>query len=390
MAVQVLDSKHLPSYQPAGEGDELLEDEADELGGLPDGNMRNRDPLAEHKAKAAPKKRMSFVRGTLAKPEAKGRGLGIALCVMLLLQNAGVVLLLRYVRSTPGQNEFNTSTAVILCEVMKLAICAVLVAVQGDLKAVFADKKELLKVSLPAVVYLIGNNLTFVILSHISAPVYQCTYQIRNIVTAVFSVWLLKRTIVRARWVALGLLLVGVVMVQISQISGTQNASASASQHYVTGVTLTVINSMLSSFGGVFFEMLLKDSSTSLWVRNLQLSIYSCVFGVLGMYTSSVYFAVPLPESFFHGYTNTTWFCVTVQAVGGLLTAGCLKYADNILKNFSLALSISLVSLGSALFLNLELSSGLLSGVAVVVASTVLYSNPDILASRCPSVFGTK
>ena len=36
--------------------------------------------------------------------------------------------------------------------------------------------------------------------------------------------------------------------------------------------------------------------------------------------------------SFFHGYDNFVWFTVAQNALGGLLVAVVVKYADNILK----------------------------------------------------------
>ena len=40
-------------------------------------------------------------------------------CGMLVLQNTGAVLLMRYTRSMPGETEYMTQTAVIMQEVMK-------------------------------------------------------------------------------------------------------------------------------------------------------------------------------------------------------------------------------------------------------------------------------
>ena len=42
---------------------------------------------------------------------------------MLVLQNTGAVLLMRYTRSMPGETEYMTQTAVIMQEVIKGLTC---------------------------------------------------------------------------------------------------------------------------------------------------------------------------------------------------------------------------------------------------------------------------
>ena len=46
--------------------------------------------------------------------------------VLLVFQNAGAVLLMRYSRAMPGQGEFVTQTAVLMQEGMKAALCVVI------------------------------------------------------------------------------------------------------------------------------------------------------------------------------------------------------------------------------------------------------------------------
>lgn len=57
-----------------------------------------------------------------------------------------------------------------------------------------------------------------------------------------------------------------------------------------------------------------------------------------------IYFSGELPgvlaNGFFYGYNNTVLFVIVLQAVGGLVVAVVVKYADNILKGFAAAFSI--------------------------------------------------
>jgi hypothetical protein len=80
--------------------------------------------------------------------------------LMLTVQNAGAVLLMRYTRSMPGQSDFSTQTAVIMQEALKGVICvAILLATEGSLASAWAVPSEALKTSVPAFLYLGQNNL---------------------------------------------------------------------------------------------------------------------------------------------------------------------------------------------------------------------------------------
>ncbi|KAL3913160.1 MAG: hypothetical protein SGPRY_008084, partial [Prymnesium sp.] len=126
---------------------------------------------------------------------------------------------------------------------------------------------------------------------------------------------------------------------------------------------------MCTSFASVYFEKMLKsDSQPSLWLRNIQLAGEALAEGsepsmpsegpCLAAY-SSIIAAVALllqndptiqAEGYLHGFNSSTWLSIAWQAVGGILVAVTIKYADNILRGFAQALAIIVASLGSSLF----------------------------------------
>ena len=99
----------------------------------------------------------------------------------LTLQNAMSILLLRYVRTTPG-GRFINSTAVINSEIQKTILSILLVIneernVLGGLKLIYnkivCQPYDTFKTGLPALLYTLQNNLLFVAISNLDAATFQ-------------------------------------------------------------------------------------------------------------------------------------------------------------------------------------------------------------------------
>merc|ERR1712187_519108 len=80
-------------------------------------------------------------------------------------------------------------------------------------------------------------------------------------------------------------------------------------------------------------------------------------------------------NGFMQGYSSLVWGVIFLQAVGGLVVAAVLKYADNILKCFGNALSICISCLLSGMLLH-EFTPDFLFvvGTLLVLIATSLYS----------------
>merc|ERR1719437_334345 len=85
---------------------------------------------------------------------------------------------------------------------------------------------------------------------------------------------------------------------------------------------------------------------------------------------------------FMQGYDGLVWGVILLQAVGGLVVAAVLKYADNILKCFGNAMSIVISCIMSAVFLKEFVPDFLfVIGTMFVLMATALYSlgMPDVV-----------
>lgn len=95
-------------------------------------------------------------------------------------------------------------------------------------------------------------------------------------------------------------------------------------QSPLLGLSAILISSLMSGFAGVYFEKILKGSEVSLWLRNVQLSLYAIPMGLLTcLATDSDSIRT---KGFFFGYTPTVWTIVFMQGFGGLVVALVVKY----------------------------------------------------------------
>lgn len=313
--------------------------------------------------------------------------------VLLLLQTTVVVLCMRFSRipedpAHPGQ-VYLLTTAVVMSEIFKMIGSVGMLWYEKKGEHDFAwvvehlrhelveNSKETVKLAVPAGLYTLQNNLLFIALSNLDATTYQVTYQLKILTTAVFSVVLLGKKLNGTKWAALLLLMAGVVLVQWP----TGATPVAAHGKPFVGLVAVLLACCSSGFAGVYFEMILKGSSQSVWVRNFQLGLFSALLGLGGVILNDG--SRVSAGGFFQYYNNMTWIVIFLQAFGGLVVAAVIKYADNILKTFANATSILLTGIVSFLLLNeFALTVLFLTGSALVTAATVLYSHEP--AARRP------
>lgn len=300
------------------------------------------------------------------------------LTVMTLIA-ATYTVALRYTRTVSTELYFST-TAVCLAEIIKLLLSLVmLVRETGDVGRcraalvthIFRSPKELLKLSVPSVVYAIQNNMAFVALSNLDAAVYQVTYQLKIPCTALCTVLMLNRSLSRLQWFSVFMLCAGVTLVQWTPPHSTK---VQVEQNPFLGFMAIAVAVLCSGFAGVYFEKVLKSSDTSLWVRNIQMYLSGIAVTLMGVYMTDG--ARVLEKGFFYGYTP--WVCLVVflASVGGMYTSVVVKYTDNIMKGFSAAAAIVLSTVASVLLFGLQITLTFISGALLVCVSIYLYGLP--------------
>lgn len=361
--------------------------------------------------------------------------------ITLTFQNSALILIMHYSRIMPmtSSHRYFTSTAVFLNEVIKLSISLTMALydMSSNLPSntpattLFSNLSEAVftgdswKLAIPAMLYTLQNTLQYVAVSNLDAATFQVTYQLKILTTAFFSVILLGRSLSTRKWVSLVLLMIGVAVVQMPRGSDPASlqslkdtkarifwprsieelrdlgstAAAQLMKRSATyegieedvamqnpqlngslGLVSVIVACILSGLAGVTFEKILKDSNAtaSLWVRNVQLSFYSIFpaffLGVIFKDGEEI-----AKAGFFVGYNWVVWTAITFQALGGVIVAMVVNYADNIAKNFATSISIVISFLASVWFFHFSITANYVIGTSIVLFSTYLYTSQDRL-----------
>uniref|UniRef100_A0A3Q3J6W9 Solute carrier family 35 member A3b n=1 Tax=Monopterus albus TaxID=43700 RepID=A0A3Q3J6W9_MONAL len=273
---------------------------------------------------------------------------------VLVVQSTSLVLIMRYSRTQKEDGpRYLASSAVVSAEVLKILVCTFLVFMENNFSVqamsqlfqeIVNKPMDTMKLAIPAGIYTLQNNLLYVALSNLDAATFQWPSEPQG---------------------------------------GSEQKTRSAGSQLV-GLITVLMACVSSGFAGVYFEMILKGTKQSLWVRNIQLGLFSFIFGFIGMMAydgQSVW-----QSGMFQGYNMISWTVVILQALGGLIVAVVIKYADNILKGFAASVSIIASAFTSYLFLGDFNPTGVFFlGATLVIAATFLYSYDCKPASNSPT-----
>ncbi|KAF4759385.1 hypothetical protein FOZ63_003713, partial [Perkinsus olseni] len=238
--------------------------------------------------------------------------------------------------------------------------------------------------SVPALCYAVQKNALYLAITHLQAAVFQITYQGKILTTALFSVLMLHKKLSHKQVLSLVVLLVGVSIVQLSQLKDNDDDTKNDNASLVVGICAILFACMTSGFAAVYFEYMLKRGSTgkdgapnvqkpyTIWVRNFQLASFASTSAICTMLIKD--HEALRQNGFFYGYSPLTWTTIFLEAGGGLIVAVVIKYADTILKNFATAAAIISSTTISAVFLGFEVRPTFVIGAALVITAIYMYS----------------
>ena len=146
----------------------------------------------------------------------------------------------------------------------------------------------------------------------------------------------------------------------------------------------------MSGYSAIYFEGMLKKTTEkiTIWERNFQLALYSIllllgimsyesfnIFGVSELKTTGSRSSVAdLGYVPFKGWTINAVLITLIQALGGLLVAATLKYADAILKTLATSGSIVLSAVLGYLWLGGQLDMFVVIGCVATILAIFNYT----------------
>lgn len=320
----------------------------------------------------------------------------VFLLSILVIQNSSHALTMRYSRiSSSADQMYIASTAVLAGEVVKLfisfMICLIFdcnwnpIRMFTLLATEFTDGfTDMIKLLIPAALYVVQNNLTFMATSNLPAEIYQVLSNMKIISTAAFTVILLHRSQSTRQWFAILALAAGICCVQVSQSKSVELASEH--KNMFLGLMCVTGAAVISGLAGVYFELILKTTRGSIWIRNIQLALFSLVFAAYGCYFNDK--NAIMEKGFFFGYNNVVVLVIGIGAAGGIIVAVVIKFLDNILKGFASGASIILSCFVSKTFLQDDsaVNEVFVIGTTLVCVSLFMYANAPSASSQSPTV----
>lgn len=334
---------------------------------------------------------------------------------------------------------FNAVIVVLLVEGVKLCICIAIYLLRsqsGGLAALLYDvnsnRKLLLLYLVPAFLYSLYNNLTFVNLSMVDVSTYYCLMQFRIVLTAIIYQILFRRQLTLSQWTSLLILTTGClikeyglyhhqvlnggndhhqqsrIMVPESVTNETMNNNDSRMRiaahidqppgvpllspvvKFIWSMGLLLFQMFCSCFAGVYNEYLLKDSATAknadIIIQNIFMYLDSIVCNLVVLKISSSYLGHDILFSDI-GYATILRNLLTSplviilifnNAASGLVASFFLKSLNSILKTFASALELFAVTFLAWLLFNDKVDIYTLIALALVSLAIFVYSKDPV------------
>lgn len=328
---------------------------------------------------------------------------GLKVLVLLAVQNCSKNLLMRYVMK--DRPNFLTSAAVIGVEVLKLVFSTIyiLVVERRSLSTIFTymrdDRKNSLLLAVPATAYSLQMSLEYVALANIDAAVFSVLVQTKLLATATFAVLVLRRKLKRVQLISLILLTAGVMLCNSKSLPGLGGTTSDGDppseaeeeelKNQTRGIMATLGIALSSGFASVYTEKVIKGQRSrsvrrgdySLAYTQVQLALVSLV--IIGTYALFKDLDVILEHGLFHGFNGPAFVSIFNSAIGGLIVAAVLKYADAVLKGYATAVSVIMTGVLSMLLFGTQLNVIYFLGIINVVSAVLLYSGKNLDDDMC-------
>ena len=304
----------------------------------------------------------------------------------LVLQNTSLAILLKLTFRNEAE-PYKPSAVVLVTELTKFAFCSSIAAYQSkqNFMRSFTIRSDQWLIFVPSFLYVIQSNLLFFGAKLLPTIVYIVCTQTKILTTALMSRIILGTRFNRVEYASLCFLAVGICLVQRREGDSITMTLDDNLASETLGMTAVLVASFTSATAGIVLEKIYKGSSQAserdsqgvvaehtIWTRNVQLSLISLPFALLGALWQRSDLLVTF--AFTQGFDAYVWGVVVCQAAGGVIIAFVMKFANNVLKCLAVAISICCCAVYSVAIGDLKITTTLFLGMLTVVTSVYIFT----------------
>ncbi|KAF7279388.1 hypothetical protein GWI33_007330 [Rhynchophorus ferrugineus] len=303
---------------------------------------------------------------------------------ILLFVNQG--LLVTATQDSNNKYDYNIVTVVLCTEILKLIISTLLYCRENKpselVREIILHKKVLLLYFVPAALYCLYNNLSFLNLSHFDPTTYYLLLQLRVVVTGILFQVIFGKILSKKQWLSLIILTIGCMVKQMNFSQDSQKVevdSNSGSFIFSINTIFIFVQIFCSCFAGVYNEYLLKNqgNDVNVFIQNVFMYLDSIICNVALLCLDGSVSEVLQYENLAKTFQFKVVLVMINNASVGIVTSFFLKMLNSILKNFASALELVLTAILCYIFFAIPIHLNTILSIAIVLYATYLYSkNP--------------
>jgi len=216
--------------------------------------------------------------------------------------------------------------------------------------------------AVPAILYMIRNNLQYITLMRMNFAAYKLLLNSRFIITGALGLFILGQRLNRYQWLALCVITLGCIMLDFDPEMSYSITFSNAS--------LLILQIMCASIGSILIERSLKDKAhahVNIDFLNLYLYGFSILFNIPFLTNTKLIVANDLFSPLVHVIS-------LIGALGGIVTGRVLKVMSATTKSFAMACEIIISSAVASYMFRYHVSNILVVSLVLMVTSIFLYN----------------
>uniref|UniRef100_A0A1A9WK72 Uncharacterized protein n=1 Tax=Glossina brevipalpis TaxID=37001 RepID=A0A1A9WK72_9MUSC len=281
---------------------------------------------------------------------------------------------------------YNTVTVVLLTEVLKLFISITLYCKEHALTSLIGDMRKDFNVMLlycvPAFLYCLYNNLSFVNLATFDPTTYNLMLQLRVVITGILFQLNINSFFNKINDDSAILIDQLQTSTRVHNSTNSRMANKNVSGFgFSFSALLILAQTIFSCLAGVYNEYLLKDkgSEVNIFVQNVFMYVDSIACNVFILILQGQLFAAFTLNNLESIIRFKVIIIIVNNAAVGMVTSFFLKYMNSILKSFASALELVFIAILSYFLFNIPIYINTVLSITAVSFAIYLYSQSPVV-----------